>query len=1120
MENKTYNDKFQIYSTNLKQMFEKIKKLITKKHIHYNEITNQLKDVNEKISNDKEINVDKYFDIIKMCLESDNLKLIESILDHIHKLIKEDIFTGQAEYVQAEKKTLKKFNYFYLKKRNIDIFIECLVKLYNVSDDNLLLQVVMILYSISKNTNTNIHNETLLIILRFYIRVYLASRATINIDTTKSTLNSIVSHFFSRMEQFNAVILARETANKISSLYDFQGNNEYEKSELALNISANNYINNNNSFLQNQEIQRRNTSSMPMNNVIGTNNNIMINSKNNSNVSNSNFNNPNINNNFNPRGSANFGFNTEALGTSSVSGSTTSINSNFNNFNTNLNQVNSNNFLTNINNSFNNYTNSNINFGHFANNNFQNKQSLMLYKNPIDNMIQKMITSIVDDICLVNDREVHLSNLKTEVYNYGTEDVKIDLFSFFKIYNSLINTDIEKIELLKSCPQSNEILKSNFPFYENFSLANPHSRNERGVVSGNFGWCYVCRNKAEFYCKLTRLPVCSLYCKLKICEEDEEILKYIMGDALGEDDFALLYLNDTQNIFAFLCKLVNSSVDSNEINNTKAKLIALELILGILEKPGNIFISNREFINIIKIDLIEGLLRACMSDDLQIYSFSIRIFFKVWNFFREHLKHQIAVFIESVFLKILDSGNSSYNHKWLLLENFYKLAGTAKFFVELYVNYDCDIEEKDLLNRIVTSLSKISQGKYAKSEHQLSIQQEYQLRSRSLEVICMMIRSILMFTQEQIGSQRNGIFEANLENELQNNLNEENYNCDDNASFMMEVNNTHAGNVSQLNVNYDAFTTTSANIATIPPSVNSIYIREKLDYNRKIKSDISTAVEKFNIKVKNGILYLKKTGIVNKDNKDTEALDIANFLKNTHGLKKEHVGEFLGENNEIALKTLDYYTQTFDFKGMHIIEAIRTFLSGFQLPGEGQKIDRIMEKFAAKYFKDNTDLFETADCAYYLAFSIIMLQTDTHNPQVKKKMGFEGFKKMIKGINGGKDLEDEFINDIYLQISQKPISLIEYEEAKDKMDANKKKTDLFKRETERMYQEGTEKLKKNQEKLYLKICEIDHISLMLESIWTCLLAMFSLIMEDSEDSNMNNLCVEGISYKFLSKLNF
>ncbi len=406
---------------------------------------------------------------------------------------------------------------------------------------------------------------------------------------------------------------------------------------------------------------------------------------------------------------------------------------------------------------------------------------------------------------MISAREAHLSGLKKDIYTFGCEEIKNEHFAFFKSFSSSLHTTSSKALLLKSTPASASYLKINnnfLNFYKKIYLANPRIKNEKGFESGNFGWCVSCRAAAEFYCKATRLPVCSLSCKLKLTEEDEEIAKYISGDALGEDDIALLYLSDTQNIFAFLCKLVNSSIDSNEANNTKAKLIALELINSILEKPGSIFTSNREFINIIKSDLIEGLLRACMSDDLQIYSFSINVFFKVWNFFREHLKHQISVFIETVFLKILDSGNSTYNHKWLLLENFYKLAGTAKFFVELYVNYDCDIDEKDLLNRIVTSLSKISQGKYSKLEHQLSPQQEYQLRSRSLEVICMMIRSVLMFAQDQIGGAQKasgGIFEVGLENEMQNNnFIEDNCNFDDNASFILDTTSNY------INVNTNA----------------------------------------------------------------------------------------------------------------------------------------------------------------------------------------------------------------------------------------------------------------------------------------------------------------------------
>lgn len=62
------------------------------------------------------------------------------------------------------------------------------------------------------------------------------------------------------------------------------------------------------------------------------------------------------------------------------------------------------------------------------------------------------------------------------------------------------------------------------------------------------------------------------------------------------------------------------------------------------------------------------------------------------------------------------------------------------------------------------------------------------------------------------------------------------------------------------------------------------------------------------------------------------------------------------------------------------------FLNGFRLPGEAQKIDRLMEKFAERFVNCNPDAFKSADVAYVLAYSVIMLNTDAHNPQVKVKM--------------------------------------------------------------------------------------------------------------------------------------
>lgn len=47
------------------------------------------------------------------------------------------------------------------------------------------------------------------------------------------------------------------------------------------------------------------------------------------------------------------------------------------------------------------------------------------------------------------------------------------------------------------------------------------------------------------------------------------------------------------------------------------------------------------------------------------------------------------------------------------------------------------------------------------------------------------------------------------------------------------------------------------------------------------------------------------------------------------------------------------YIDQLDFTELEFIPALRRFLEGFRLPGESQKIDRLMEKFASRYFSCN-----------------------------------------------------------------------------------------------------------------------------------------------------------------------
>jgi brefeldin A-inhibited guanine nucleotide-exchange protein len=124
---------------------------------------------------------------------------------------------------------------------------------------------------------------------------------------------------------------------------------------------------------------------------------------------------------------------------------------------------------------------------------------------------------------------------------------------------------------------------------------------------------------------------------------------------------------------------------------------------------------------------------------------------------------------------------------------------------------------------------------------------------------------------------------------------------------------------------------------------------------------------------------------------------------------------------------LHAYVDGLDFSGMLFDEAIRKYLSGFRLPGEAQKIDRMMEKFAERYCLQNQGVFPSPDTAFILAFSIIMLNTDLHNPAIKeeRKMNKPGFISNNRGISSGKDLDDHFLGCIFDRIKEAPISLRE-----------------------------------------------------------------------------------------------
>ncbi|KAI7053762.1 hypothetical protein KC352_g45048, partial [Hortaea werneckii] len=193
----------------------------------------------------------------------------------------------------------------------------------------------------------------------------------------------------------------------------------------------------------------------------------------------------------------------------------------------------------------------------------------------------------------------------------------------------------------------------------------------------------------------------------------------------------------------------------------------------------------------------------------------------------------------------------------------------------------------------------------------------------------------------------------------------------------------------------------------------------ELEKVKQRKTALNNAIRQFNFKPKRGLKALLKDGFI----PSSSPQDIASFMSNNERINKKSLGEFLGEGDEENIKIMHAFVDFMDFSRTRFVDALRRFLQAFRLPGEAQKIDRLMLKFAERYTTGNPAAFANADTAYVLAYSVIMLNTDQHSAQVKNRMTPEDFIKNNRGINDNADLPEDYLRGIFEEISHNEIVL-------------------------------------------------------------------------------------------------
>ena len=402
------------------------------------------------------------------------------------------------------------------------------------------------------------------------------------------------------------------------------------------------------------------------------------------------------------------------------------------------------------------------------------------------------------------------------------------------------------------------------------------------------------------------------------------------------------------------------------------------------------------------------------------------------------MQREIEVFLKEIYLTILERRNAPAFQKIYIMRVLRRLANEPQALVEMYLNYDCDRTALDnIFQRTIEHLSRMSttsvivsaQQQHSYQEQHLrdldgdidwhdqgklppslttaslmsSLHQEpdlpvdFLLKQQSLECLVQTLRSLVNWSQETLAATANRLQDPDGKSSLEN--------------VRDSLDASHNGNSSRL-FGVDTPLGPSTPLLEDDPS--------QLEKAKQRKTALLSGIRQFNFKPKRGIKTLLNDGFIKNDTPE----DIAAFLLQNDRCDKAMIGEYLGEGEPQNVAIMHAFVDSMDFTKRRFVDALRQFLQSFRLPGEAQKIDRFMLKFAERYITGNPNAFANADTAYILAYSVILLNTDLHSAKMKgKRMSKEDFVKNNRGINDNADLPEEYLIGIYDEIAHNEIVL-------------------------------------------------------------------------------------------------
>lgn len=641
-------------------------------------------------------------------------------------------------------------------------------------------------------------------------------------------------------------------------------------------------------------------------------------------------------------------------------------------------------------------------------------------------------------------------------------------------------------------------------------------------------------------------------------------------DGSAEDEVDEIYVKDAFLVFRALCKLSHKVLGHEQqqdlkSQNMRSKLLSLHLIHYLVNNHINTFTSPlaaiknssssteaMTLLQAVRPHLCLSLSRNGASAVPHVFKVCCEIFWLMLRDMRVMMKKELEVFLKEIYLAILEKRAAPSFQKQYFMEVLERLGGDPRALVEIYLNYDCDRTAlENIFQNVVEQLSRYASvpvvtsapQQQAFQEHHTkmssvgtewhqrgtlppslttvnitpppppvipSVPSEYVLKQQALECLVEMLRSLDNWASQPLDEQ------LAQPTDVSKSMDNSRESVDTNVIVSPRPEAVETGR------------------STPAPEDDPSQI-EKVK-QRKIA--LMNAIQQFNFKPKRGIKIFLQEGFIRSE----APQDIADFLLHNDRLDKAMLGEYLGEGEPENIAIMHSFVDQMEFAKRRFVESLRSFLQHFRLPGEAQKIDRFMLKFAERYTTQNPNAFANADTAYVLAYSVIMLNTDQHSAKLKgPRMTKDDFIKNNRGINDNQDLPSEYLGSIFDEITNNEIVLdTEREHAANIGVQTSAPAGLATRASQvfatvgrdiqgEKYAQASEEMANKTEQLYRSLIRaqrktavrdalsrfipatsIRHVGSMFNVTWMSFLSGISAPMQDTHNLQTIRLCMEGL----------